>query len=336
MAAYCRRCIVTSSSSIVCFIALCAAFPGAAAHGETLWRPSKPIEIISPSAPGGSTDTTARVIQTIMQQHRLANVPLAVVNKAGGNQTVAIAYLNQHMGDGHYFAIASPALNANYLTGVSDLRYLDVTPLALLSSEYTVFTVAAQSPIKRMADLAEQLKNAPDSIAIGMTTRGGTNHVVLCLAAKAMGVDVKQLKAVSFKSNGESITALLGRHIQMVVSTVAASIEQVMSNNARYLAIGSPRRMTGSLASTPTLREQGIDVVKANWRLAAGPKQLSAAEIAYWEDALRRMTRSADWRKALDDEYWADSFTTGAELTKFLESEFAEDKKVLGELGLGK
>ena len=263
-------------------------------------------------------------------------VPLTVVNKAGGNQAVAIAYLNQHAGDAHYIAIANPTLNSNYLTGISDNRYVDVTPLALLSSEYTAFTVLVASPIRHIADLAVQLKKTPESLAIGITTRGGANHLVLCLVARAMGADVKKLKVVSFKSNGESMTALLGGHIQMVVSTVAASIDQVTIGTARFIAISSPQRMHGSLANTPTLREQGIDVTKANWRLVVGAKKIGAPEIAYWEQTLRRLSRSANWRAALDKEYWIDSFMTGRELSAFLESEYAVDKALLSELGLTK
>ena len=300
------------------------------------WRPSRPVEIISPSSPGGSTDTTARTIQRIMQQEDRNLAPLTVVNKAGGNQAVAIAYLNQHAGDAHYVAIANPSLNSNYLTGISDSRYTDVTPLALLSSEYTVFTVPAASSIKRIADLAVILKKAPESVAIGITTRGGANHLVLCLAARALGVEIKKLKVVSFKSNGESITALLGGHIQMVVSTVAASIDQVAIGSARFIAVGSPQRLTGALANTPTLREQGVDVTKANWRLVIGAKKLGAPEIAYWEEALGRMSKSADWRVALEKEYWTDSFTIGRELKAFLEGEYAVDKALLSELGLTK
>ncbi len=318
-------------------MACAAAFLSEAAQVQAqIWKPSKPVEIISPSSPGGSTDTTARTMQRIMQQEDRGMVPLTVVNKAGGNQAVAIAYLNQHAGDAHYVAIANPSLNSNFLTGISDSRYLDVTALALLSSEYTVFTVPAASPVKRFADLAALLKKTPESVAIGITTRGGANHLVLCLAARAIGVDVRKLKIVSFKSNGESITALLGGHIHLVVSTVAASIDQVTIGTARFIAVGSPQRLGGLLANTPTLREQGIDVTKANWRVVVGAKKLGTPEIAYWEGALRRMSRSAAWREALEKEYWTDSFMAGRELRAFLESEYAVDKALLSELGLTK
>jgi putative tricarboxylic transport membrane protein len=300
------------------------------------WRPVKPVEIISPSSPGGSTDAMARTLQKLLQAGERDIPPLNVVNKSGGNQTVALAYMNQHAGDGHYVTVANATLNTNFITGISDLRYFDVTPIALLSSEYTVFTVAAASPLRRFADAAAQLKKAPESLPIGITTRGGTNHVVLCLAARALGVEIKQLKVVSFRSNAESMTALLGGHLQMVVSTVAASIEQVRGGNARFLAIGAPRRMAGTLANTPTLREEGINVAKPNWRAIVGAKRLDAAQIAWWEQALRRMSAGEAWKKSLDAEYWSDSFAAGGELTRFLENEFSEDKAVLADLGLAR
>jgi len=319
------------------YLALGLAIATAGAHGQTpAWRPSKAIEIISPSAPGGSTDAMARTIQKVMQLGERNKVPLNVVNKAGGNQTVALAYMNQRAGDAHYVTVASAALNTNFITGISDQRHTDYTPLALLSNEYTVFTVAAGSPLKRFADAAAQLKKAPESLPIGITTRGGTNHVVLCLAARALGVEIKQLKVVSFRSNGESMTALLGGHLQMVASTVAASIEQVRGGNARFLAIAAPRRMSGGLANTPTLREEGIDVAKPNWRVLVGPRRLDAAQIAWWEQALKRMNASEEWKKTLESEYWFDSFTVGAELARFIENEFIEDKSVLGDLGMAK
>src|SRR5438270_4622824 len=77
------------------------------------WRPDKAVELIASSAPGGSNDKTARVLQKILQDDKLIAVPVSVVNKPGGNQTLARAYLNQHPGDAHFFDIANPTLISN-------------------------------------------------------------------------------------------------------------------------------------------------------------------------------------------------------------------------------
>ncbi len=314
-------------------IPICVATTG---HCQTGWIPQKAVELIAPSAPGGSTDATARTIQKILQRGNRVAAPVSVVNKPGGNQALALAYLNQHPGDAHYMVIANPTLNSNYLTGISSLRYVDLTPIALLSSEYTVFTVKADSPIGNMSDLAERLKSKPESIAVGITTHGGTNHIVLCLMANAVGVDIKRLKVVAFKSNAESMTALLGGHLQLVASTVAAAIEQVRMGNARFLAIASPQRTTGVLANTPTLRENGLNVAKTNWRVVIGAKTLTAVQVAYWEDTFAYMVKTDDWRKALEAQFWENSFTISQGLLKFLENEYTEDRAVLTGLGMVK
>src|ERR1700674_2270994 len=82
------------------------------------WIPQKAVEIIAPSAPGGSTDATARTIQKILQYGNRVAVPISVVNKPGGNQALALAYLTQHTGDAHYLVIANPTLNSNYITAI--------------------------------------------------------------------------------------------------------------------------------------------------------------------------------------------------------------------------
>jgi len=307
-----------------------------AGYCQTGWSPQKAIEVIAPSGPGGSTDATARTIQRILQYGNRIAVPVSVANKPGGNQTLALAYLNQHAGDAHYFVIANPTLNSNYITGISGLRYVDLTPIALLSSEYTVLTVKADSPIGNLPEFVETLRKNPASISIGITTRGGTNHLVLCLLAKAVGVDIRQLKVVAFRSNVESITALLGGHLQIVSSTVAAAIEQVRAGNARFLAIASPQRMSGILANTPTLREHGIDLVKPNWRMIVGAKMLTSAQVNYWESEFANLVKSDDWRKELEAQFWENSFMSGQGLLQFLEKEYTEDRSVLAGLGMAK
>src|SRR4051812_8710374 len=115
-------------------LALCAV---SFAHAQA-WKPTKPVEIVVGSAPGGAPDVMARLVQTIFQSTGL--VPSStVVNKPGGGNTIGWAYLNQHAGDGHYIATYSPTLIGNRIMGTSTLSYADFTPLNILAREYVVF-----------------------------------------------------------------------------------------------------------------------------------------------------------------------------------------------------
>jgi putative tricarboxylic transport membrane protein len=316
-------------------VLVAACLLSAPAHGQS-WRPDKPVEIIAASGPGGNTDKLARTIQRILQDEKLVLTPLNVVTKTGGNQTIARVYLNQHAGDGHYLELSNPTLIANHVMGITQQHYSDFTPISLILDEYSVFSVRADAPFKSGTELMRHLAQQPDSLSVGLTTRGGANHVSLALAARAAGVDMKRMKIVSFKSNAESMTALLGGHIDLVVSSVSPALPHFQQGRARILAISAPRRMTGVLAEVPTWTEQRVAAVNSNWRAFIGPKGMPPAQIAYWEEVSSRLSKSDAWKKELAENFWEGHLLTGNALRDFLAAEYKEHKEILGEIGLTK
>jgi putative tricarboxylic transport membrane protein len=300
------------------------------------WKPEKTVELIAASGPGGNTDKLARTIQRILQDEKLVPTPINVVNKTGGNQTIARVYLNQFPGDGHYMELSNPTLISNNVMGITPQQPGDFSPLVLLLDEYTVFSVRADSPYKTGAELLRHLVQQPDSMSIGLTTRGGANHIALALAAKAAGADLKRLKIVSFKSNNESITALLGGHIDLVASSASPAIPHFQQGRTRIVAISGPKRMSGVLAQVPTLKEQQIAAVNSNWRALIGPKGLQPAQAAYWEDAAVRLTRTDRWKKELELNFWEHHLLQGQALREFLTAEANETREILSEIGLAK
>lgn len=301
-----------------------------------LWRPDKATEIIAASGPGGNTDKLARTIQRILQEEKVVTTPLNVVNKTGGNQTLARAYLNQHPGDGHYLELSNPTLMSNHVIGLATQHYADFTPIAVLLNEYTVLSVRADAPFKSGAELLQRLARQPDSLSGALTTRGGANHVALALAVKAAGIDLKRMKIVSFKSNSESMAALLGGHIDFVVSSASPALPHMQQGRTRIIAISAPKRMGGLLAQVPTWKEQNINAVNANWRAFIGPKGMTPAQITYWEEVTARLSKSAAWKEELDANFWEGNHLTGRALRDFFVEEYKEHKEILGELGLAK
>jgi len=300
------------------------------------WRPDKPVEIVTASAAGGSNDRVARMIQKIMQDGKLVPVSISVINKPGGNQTLSRAYLLAHPGDPHYFDIGNPTLISNHILGITQQHFSDFSAIALLINEYTVFTVRADSPLRNAKDLIARLKADPESMSFGVSNLGGTNHLTLSMAAKAGGVDPKRLKVVVFKTNAESTTAVMGGHIQMVAASMPSVIGQIKAGTVRAIAIGDPQRMSGVMASVPTLREQGLDVSLSNWRAIIGPKGMTPVQVAYWEDALGRVVASEEWKKELDAQNWDGRFLRSRDFTQYMEKEYVATKVILNDLGLVK
>lgn len=316
--------------------ALIALQAGVAAHAQSTWRPEKAVELIVTTAPGGANDQVARLMQKIVQDAKLVPAPLVVVNKAGGNQTIAMAYLAQYAADPHYLLLANPTLIGSHIAGITQLNYTDFTAIAQLLSEHSVFTVRADSPIRTVRDLFDRVRADPDAIAFGVVSRGGPSHLALSAAAKAAGVDARKLKTVVFKTSPESMTAMVGGHLQAVASSVSSALGQVSAGNARMLGIVSAQRMGGTLAAVPTLREQGIDVTVASWRTVFGARGLTPAHSAYWEEVLARTVAADEWKKALESNHWAAQFLRGPALARHLDESFAVTRSVMVDLGLAK
>ena len=313
---------------------LAASFVLAAAASAQQWKPTKTVELVVGSAPGGSPDVMARLIQNVFQKTGL--VPSStVVNKPGAANTIGWAYLNQHVGDGHYIATFSPAVIGNKLLGTSQLDYTDFTPLNILAREYVVFAVKADSPIGSLKDLTARLKKDSQSVSFAFATaRGNHNHIVLSMYLKSIGIDPKVAKAVVYPGGGPAQTAMLGGHIDVYVASPRSMVPLQGEGRARILAISSPQRESGAMASLPTFRELGHDAVFFTWRGFMGPKGLKAPEIAYWDNVFAAVARSDEWRKDTEQQMWNADYLLSAETRKHLDREYEQLKVILSDLGL--
>src|SRR5918997_2993450 len=317
-----------------CVIALVTAALTPAAAQQ--WKPTKTVELVVGSAPGGSPDVMARLIQTIFQKTGLVPTS-AVVNKPGAANTIGWAYLNQHAGDGHYIATFSPAVIGNKLLGTSNLDYTDFTPLNILAREYVVFAVKADSPITSLKDLTARLKKDSQAVSFAFATaRGNHNHIVLSMYLKSIGIDPKIAKAVVYPGGGPAQTAMLGGHIDVYVASPRSMVPLQKEGRARILAISAPQRQTGPKADLPTFRELGHDAVFFTWRGFMAPRGLKAPEIAYWDAVFGKLAQTEEWRKDTEQQFWNADYLLSAETRKHLERENELLKAILTDLGLAK
>ncbi len=316
--------------------AITLTFFGAMPAAAQQWKPSKAVELVVGSSPGGSPDIMARLVQRIFQNGNL--VPSStVVNKPGAANTIGWAYLNQHAGDGHYIATFSPALIGNRIMGTTQLDYTDFTPLNILAREYVVITVRGDSPITSLKDLTARLKKDPQSLTFAFATaRGNHNHVVMSMYLKSIGVDPKLAKAVVYAGGGEGQTALLGGHIDVYMASPRSMVPMQKEGRARILGISSAQRQPGALAELPTLKEQGSDSVFFTWRGFMGPKGLKPAEIAYWDAVFEKLAQTPEWKKDTEEQFWNADYLLSAKTREHLDRENSVMKAILTDLGLAK
>lgn len=319
------------------WLCLCLYFMAAATAQAQSWKPERPVELVVGSSPGSGTDATARFIQKLLQEKKLIDVPVTVVNKPGGGSAIAFAYLAQHAGDPHYLDVGSYNLVTNHITGKSKLGIADFTPIAFLFNDFVAFNVKSGSNIKDGKQLIAQVKRDPKSVTFGLSSSvGGANHIALASVMKRAGVDIKQLKVVVFNSGGESASALLGGHVDVQVISASVGAKLASGGKATVIAVAAPQRLHGVLSGVATWRELGIPVTATNWRILVAPGGIKSEQIAYWEDLVRRVTATPEWKAYLQESFSDDAFLGSAQTRKYLEEEYAEVQAILSDLGLAK
>jgi len=309
----------------------------AAAAGAQGWAPERNVELVVPNPPGGSNDKTARTVERIWSMNKVLPSTLSVVNRAGGGGSIAYTYVQQRVGDPHFLVVAGPALLTNHITGASKLHHSDLTAVASLFNDFTVFAVSADSQIKTGKDLVERLRKDPKSVTIGFSPLlGSHNHIAAGLLMKAIGGNARDLKVVAYKGSADAIPNLMGGHIDLVTTAAGNVAGHVAAGRLRVVAITSNQRMQGALAAVPTWKEQGVDVVFGAWRAIFAPKGLTPQQTAFWEGALRKATEAPEWKSDLEKNIWADAFVAGQAFSKELDQDYSEMRSVLSDLGLAK
>ena len=310
---------------------------GSATAQSGTWKPSKPIEFVVPALAGGSLDRPVRLVQKIWQDEKLLNVPVVVVNRGGGGQSVGYTYVHQQTADPHRLLIVSGPLVSNHITARSKLNYTDFSLLGQLYNEYNTLSVRADGPFKTANDLLVKLRGAPDSLSVAIgTTLGNNSHIAIALPFKRAGIDIRKLRTVAFPSAGESVSNLLGGHLDYVSGGLSVASAHWKAGRLRFLAVTAPKRLEGEYASIPTWKEQGIDAVVSNSRFIMAPPGLTPAQIAFWDNLFRRTIASPEWKKVVQHEQWVDEYVSSAGARKLLDQEYAETREILADLGMAK
>lgn len=305
------------------------------AFSQAPWKPQKPVELIVGSAAGNSNDLMLRLISQVSQEKRLVDVPMNVMNKPGGGNTIAWNYLNQHASDGHYLMMANLNLSVGHLTGTTTFSYRDFTPVCLLYDEYVVFVVRNESPIKTGRELLERLKKDPASLSMAFSSvAGGANHIAAGLAFKAAGIDVRKVRPVVFDSAGKAITAALGGHVDFVSASASSAVSHLKAGTVRVIGISAPSRIGGVFADVATFREMGANTSFSNYRGLISGKSLPPNQLAYWEQFFANLDKDASWRGHLDKNEWEPNYTNSRDTRKYWDELDAQMRGTLDDLGL--
>jgi putative tricarboxylic transport membrane protein len=302
--------------------------------GAAGWVPSKPVEFVVQAAPGGGSDIMARMIASLVEAQKLSPVPFVVVNKPGGGSVVGTTYVAQQKGNPHVLATYhSGNLVAPITAGVEVATVKHLTVLAAIAIDEQLLVVKADSPFKSVKDIVTEAKKRSGTITVGGTATGQDDQI--CNRLFERGADIK-LRYVPFNSGGETMTALLGGHIEMIWANPSEFAPQLDAKQVRLLGVAKEERLP-YMAGIPTFKEQGYNVIWKMFRSVIAPAGIPGDAIAYYETTFKKMGESARWKEEYLKKYMLTSLWMGnQESTQFVGEVEQTCMTVLKELGLAK
>lgn len=303
--------------------------------------PEKPITIMVPSGAGGGLDVFGRSAAKVLDKLKMVNQPMTVENKPGGGQVVGIVeFANKHAKNDYELLFASTPLVLNYVKkdGNSPVGYKDLTPLAAMQADYEVIAVSADSKYKDLKSLMDDLKADPSKVIFaGGSAPGSIDHLNIIVATNKIGIDPKKVKFTSYDGGGQALTALLGGNAHALSSDLSGTLEYVRAGKVRILGVSSPVRITNANAKDiPTYKEQGVDVELLNWRGVFGGKGISGDAKKFWQEKLKALSDSPEWKAELDAQGIANAYMSADDFTKYLEKQEIMYKEIYTQLGMQK
>jgi putative tricarboxylic transport membrane protein len=290
------------------------------------------LKMMIPANPGGGWDQTGRTLAAAMQSAKLVS-GVQFDNKGGAAGTIGLAqFVNASKGDPNAVMVGGMVMVGGIILNKSPVNLSQVTPIARLTSEWEVIVVPAKSPHKTLGELLKAFKENPGKVSWGGGSAGGTDHILVGLIAKEVGVDPAKVNYVPFKGGGEAIAAILGGHVTAGVSGIGEFAEQIKVGKMRALAQSSGKKLEG-IAS---LKEQGVNVELGNWRGVFGAPGITAQQRDALVNLVKSATETPAWKATLDKLGWEPWYLGGDDYAKFIREDEKRVAGIIESLGMKK
>ena len=233
-------------------LAASLALPSGAAFAQAY--PSRPIRIVVPSPPGGSTDQLARLVGQRLQAAWGQSV--LIENTPGAGLRLGADFVAKSPADGYTLLMAAvhhPIAQAVYAKRSYDLQR-DLTAVTVIAVVPNVLIVPSTVPVKNVADLVALAKKEPGKLSYGSTGLGTAHHLI---GEQFNDMTGANLLHVPYKGSAPALVDLIGGQIQVMFDTVASCLPHIQSGKLRALAVATATR-SSALPDVPTLAEAGL------------------------------------------------------------------------------
>lgn len=281
-------------AAIACAVAMASV--ATVARAEDPKYPTKPIQMVVPVPPGGPSDVTARTMEKLSKKY--LGQPLVIVNKAGAGGVLGFNSVVDSRKDGYTIGLVATNMLLQPLYGNASYNYLEVMePIAQAVFAPVVIGVPFDAPWKSLTDLIADAKAHPDTIKYAYTNVGSLPHVVSGMFTLQTGL---KMDPVPFQGGSDSLTALLGKHVQVLFTQVTELRNHVKDQRVRILAVAADERLP-NFQDVPTFKENKLDIVASSWFGVAAPKGIPAAEKDILAAGFKNIVNDPDFRKTAED-----------------------------------
>ena len=299
-------------SNLVRGIAASAVVLAAAVFAQSY--PSRPVKLIVPFAPGGTTDIIARVVTARIQPN--LGQPMIVENRAGAGGVIGATETAKAVPDGYSLGMATVSTVATAPVMQPNVPYdpnVDFTPIINIAATPNVIEVNPSFPARDYAGFIAELKKHPDKYSYASPGTGSITHMQMELFKAQTGVSILH---VPYKGAGPALNDVLGGQVQILFDNLPSSLPHIKLGRLIPIVVAADRRVA-ALPDVPTLAEVGLPQVnRTAFYGIYGPKGLPPEVVAKVHDAVKRTLADPQVRARIED--------TGSTIVGNTPAEFAQ------------
>ena len=315
---------LTAVSALAAILTLATAPPAVAQA-----YPRKPVRLVVPFAPGGTTDIVARVVAGNITPH--LGQTMVVENKGGGGGVIGATETARAARDGYSLGVATVSTVATVPAVQTNVPYdplTDFAPIINMAATPNIISVHPSFPGKNYNGFLAEIKNNPEKYSFASSGHGAITHLLMELFMSMSGT---QMTHVAYKGSGPALNDVVGGQVPIILDNLPSSLTFIKSGRLVPIVVAAPERLK-QLPDVPTFKEVGLEPVnRMAWYGVYGPKGLPTEIVGKLHDAIKKTLDQPNVRARIDETGSIVIGNTPDEFSAQIKAEYDVYKKVVEE-----
>ncbi len=286
--------------------------------------PSKPVTLVIPYGLG-SGDAEARTFGRVMEKH--LGKTMVPSNHEGGSGALGITYLLGQPADGYTVGFMSATIAFGMASGNLKFASTDIQPLGTFNADYLCLAVFKESPFQTLGDLVEFARSKPGYLNVGGTNVNGAHHVFANLFFGDAGIEAQY---IPYSGSNQSLVALLGKNIDVMVTSPSTIRQHVAVGDIRILAVSTSERVK-EYPDVPTCKEFGFDSINdfLNFRGYFVKPGIPESTLQVLDEAFKKAVSDPEYLAYLEKEQLVPFYKNRVEITAYFNNFVDQAKRFI-------